>query len=77
MANENTSRRNIYLPPELDKWYSDEFGKTGIKINALMLEALNDYVEKRTKLSKKVKSDFDKNVRKIALDLLKEKGLIR
>ena len=76
MANENTARRNIYLPPSLDQWFIDESDESGSKINALMLEALKEYKEKRSKSSKKKKIDFEKNVKEIALELLKEKGLV-
>lgn len=76
MANENTARRNVYLPRELDEWFVKEFGKTDIKVNTLILEALNEYVDKRSKSGKKQKIDFDKNVRRIALELLEEKGLV-
>ena len=75
-ANENTARRNIYLPPELDKWFVDEYEKTDIKVNALMVKALADYAEKHSKTSRKKKSDFEKEVREIVLNVIKEKGLI-
>ena len=76
MANGNTARRNVYLPPELDKWFVDEFEKSGVKVNALMLEALVEYAEKRSESKNKTKIAFNKNVRQIALDLLIEKGLV-
>ena len=76
MANENTARRNIYLPPATDQWFVNESEESGTKINALMLEALNEYIEKRSKSNRKKKIDFEKNVRDIALELLKEKGLV-
>ena len=76
MANENTQRRQLYLPKELEQWFIDESESTCVKVNSIMLEALTDYIEKCVKHSSKKKSDFEKDVRKIALTLLKEKGLI-
>ena len=77
MANENTARRNIYLPPDLDKWFVDTYEKTGVKVNAMMLEALTDYVDKHAKHSSKKSNKNDAHIRKIALNLLVEKGLLK
>jgi len=76
MANENTNRRQLYLPKELDDWFNEEGKKTNVRVNTLMLEALETYKENNGKKNRRKKSDFEKDVRKVALALLKEKGLL-
>lgn len=76
MSSINTNRRQLYLPKELDDWFIKENERTGIRVNALMIEALKEYAVKRSDKSRKKKSDFEKDVGNIVLALLKEKGLV-
>lgn len=76
MANLNVNRRQLYLPKGLDDWFIDESEKTSVKVNAIILEALVEYAENHTKKARRKKSDFEKDVREIALALLNEKGLV-
>jgi len=76
MANENTNRRQLYLPKELDEWFINEGKKTGVRVNTIILKALEEYKETHGKKGHKKKSDFEKDVRKVAIALLKEKGLL-
>jgi protein involved in sex pheromone biosynthesis len=76
MSNDNTERRQLYLPKVLNDWFIKESDNTSIKINTLMVEALVEYAENHSKKTRKKKSDFEKDVRKITLALLKEKGLL-
>ena len=72
MSNTNTSRRNIYLPPELDKWFVDKSEESGVKINTIILEALRDYAKKHDGTH----SAMEQDVRAVMLELLVEKGLL-
>jgi len=74
MANENTSRRGIYLPKYLDNWYSEQSESTGIKINSLMLEALKEYMEKNSKSEIEKNNEFKESVRLIIKEYLAENG---
>jgi len=73
MAN-NTDRRLVYLPPELDKWFMDHSEETGIKINTLIVDALVRFKDGESKSGKKQQSDFNKKVRRIIEAYLAENG---
>ena len=73
MANENTQRRGIYLPKKLDDWFSKKADKTGVRVNTLILEALNEYKENQSGVLSKADKDFEKNVRKIIHNVIQEK----
>lgn len=75
MSNENTSRRGIYLPPELDQWFIELSKDTGVKPNQLMLDALTEYKERNTASNRKKKDIFTKKVEGIVMDVLKKHGV--
>jgi hypothetical protein len=67
---ENTARRGVYLPKELDDWFLGLASETNIKINQLMLDALNEYKSRHTPKGKKT-SQFEKDV----MAVLKKHGI--
>lgn len=71
MANENTARRGVYLPPELDAWFIAESERTGKKINALMLEAMEEFMNKNTAKGKRA---FRSEIHKIVDAYLDSRG---
>lgn len=73
-GNENTSRRGIYLPPELLEQYANESDKNGVKVNKLMVDALTAYANGR--FGKKKPQSINE-IEKIVNRLLKENGLIK
>lgn len=76
MANENTTRRGIYIPADLDNWYKEISSHRDIKINTIILTALNEYKDRQLSKGKRNKTDSEKETRKIVFEVLKEKGLI-
>ena len=62
MSNENTARRGLYLPIELDQWLIDQADLSGIKVNSLIISALIEFKESKTKSVKKQDDDFDRRV---------------
>lgn len=71
---ENTARRGIYLPQELDDWYTELADKSGIKVNQLMLDALNEYKDKQSLSKKKSDLIFKKRVTAIIDEILEKRG---
>jgi len=67
---ENTARRGIYLPKELDDWFIELAKETNIKPNQLLLDALNQYKNRHTTKGKKT-SQFEKDV----MAVLKKNGI--
>lgn len=55
---DNTARRGIYLPKELDDWFVKQSEETGIKTNQLMLDALNQYKDENSKSRRKKNNEF-------------------
>lgn len=71
----NTSRRQLYLPQEVDEWLNEHGKETGVKVNTIILLAIEMYKQSFEKKTSKKKSDFEKDVRKIVLAVIKEKGI--
>ena len=67
MSNENTARRGLYLPKELDEWFVEMSDNTNIKVNALIISALTKFKESKSKSVKKHDADFEKKVRSIIM----------
>ena len=74
MPNENTARRGLYLPKELDDWFGDQSDETGIKINALIISALKEYKECHSKSARRRDDAFDKKVNKLIEKYLENIG---
>jgi len=75
MANDNTNRRQLYLPKELDDWYIETYGFTGVKINTLMLNALNEYKENHSKKANKKDVALERKIVDLIEACLESKGL--
>ena len=69
---DNTARRGIYLPKELDEFFVSQSEETKIKINQLMIDALNEYKDKRSESGRKKNAEFEKKV----LAVLKKHGMV-
>ena len=74
MAN-NTARRGIYLPKELDDWYVERSANEGMKINAVMIEALTEYMERSMVSKRKESIEFEKKVYRIIKKYNDENGI--
>lgn len=46
MSNENTARRGLYLPQQLDNQLIKHADENNVKINYIILKAISEYMEK-------------------------------
>ncbi len=76
MAN-NTKRRGLYLTPEIEEWLVAESEKTTTKINELILKALTEYKDSRSKSAKLKKVEFEKTVTTIVHNYLVDIGVVK
>jgi len=57
---DNTVRRGMYLPQELEDWLVQHSSDTGIKVNNIVLNALNAHKDNGGSIA--ATEEFDKNV---------------
>ena len=66
--NKNTARRQLYLSKELDDWLVKRADESGRKVNAIILEALSNYIRNRSTNENKFDKEFENKV----IDIIKE-----
>lgn len=47
----NLDRLNVYVTPELKKWYKEESARRGLKMSAYVSTILNDHMNQQSSLS--------------------------
>ena len=68
MANENTARRALYLPPELDNWLVQLSESSGNKINTIIIQAIRDHHDSLFD----IKSNEDEEFKLKVIDIIDE-----
>lgn len=74
MANENTAKRTIYLPPDLIDWFDSHAKETNIKPNILIVEAMSEYMDNRTASKSKQGKAFQKKIEDIVTNMFTATG---